>query len=142
MQTKGYSIRNISSTVNRSPSTVSREIRRNTSIDNTYSHSLATENYKHKRPKCRRRKLLEDENIKNKVQQLFLEQQWSPEQISNRLRYENNPISISYSTIYRGICSGLLEVKKPSQVNVALRENYDTEEKLDIEKATSKHGVR
>lgn len=48
----------------------------------------------------------------NKVQRLFLEQQWSPEQISNRLRYENSLISISYNAIYRGIYSGLLEVKK------------------------------
>jgi IS30 family transposase len=56
--------------------------------------------------------LLQDESTKNKVQELFLEQQWSPEQISSRLRYENSPISISYNTIYRGIYSGLLEVKK------------------------------
>lgn len=79
-----------------------------------YSPSQATENYRKKRKKCRRRKLLEDKITKEKVQYLFLHQQWSPEQISNRLQYENNPISISYSTIYREIYSGLLEEKKLS----------------------------
>ena len=112
MRTRECSIRKISIVLNRAPSTISRELKRNTSVDNSYSPSCATENYKHRRQKCRRRKLLQDESTKNKVQQLFLEQQWSPEQISNRLRFENSPISISYNTIYRGIYNGLLEVKK------------------------------
>lgn len=112
MQTKECSIRKISAVLGRAPSTVSREIERNTKVANIYSPSYATENYKYRRQKCRRRKLLQDESTKNKVQELFLEQQWSPEQISSRLRYENSPISISYNTIYRGIYSGLLEVKK------------------------------
>ncbi len=47
--------------------------------------------------------------IHDTVQVLFIQHQWSPEQISNRLKLENNPISISYSTIYRGIYAGLLE---------------------------------
>ncbi|WP_312652247.1 IS30 family transposase [Aminipila sp.] len=38
-----------------------------------------------------------------------MQHQWSPEEISNRLKLENNSIVISYSTIYRGIYNGLLE---------------------------------
>ena len=34
------------------------------------------------------------------VQHLFLDEQWSPEQIANRLRKENNPIQVNFSTIY------------------------------------------
>lgn len=114
LKTKLFSVRQISAVIGRSPSTVSRELRRNITKDNVYLPSRAEENYKQRRKQCRSPKLLEDECIREKVQYLFLEKQWSPEQISNRLRYENNPISISYTTIYRGIYNGLLEVKKLS----------------------------
>jgi IS30 family transposase len=40
---------------------------------------------------------------------LFLELQWSPEQIANRLDHENSAFRISYSTIYRAIYSGLFD---------------------------------
>lgn len=98
----------------RSHTTVSRELKRNTNLYEMYSPSKAEMNYRERRKKCRQEKLLADEETKLKVQELFLEQQWSPEQIAKRLEYESNPISISYSTIYRGIYDGMLEVKKLS----------------------------
>lgn len=112
MQVEGHTIRRIATTLHRSPSTISRELKRNKIFRRKYSPTKATEYYHKRRKQCRRKKLLEDEDTKKKVQYLFLHQQWSPEQISNRLRYENNPISISYATIYRGIYTGLLEVKQ------------------------------
>ena len=112
MRIKGSSIRRIAIVLKRDTSTISRELRRNQKTNSTYSPSQALANYKRKRERCKRRKLLEDRAIKEKVQNLFLKQQWSPEQISNRLKHENDAITISYATIYRGIYSGLLEEKK------------------------------
>ena len=40
------------------------------------------------------------------VKQLFLNEQWSPEQISGRLNLENSKNKISYNTIYRAIYRG------------------------------------
>lgn len=111
MQSKGMSFRQIAKELNRSVSTISRELSKNSSRRKAYSPSKATKNYLKRRKKCRRKFILSDLKVKEKVQYLFLEKQWSPEQISNRLKHENSPISISYTTIYRGIYSGLLEVK-------------------------------
>lgn len=41
----------------------------------------------------------------------FLDEQWSPEQIENRLNKEDNPIQEGFSTIYRGIYVSVLEPK-------------------------------
>lgn len=43
---------------------------------------------------------------------LFLEMQWSPEQISNRLLHESSPFKISYFTIYRAIYAGLFDTSE------------------------------
>ena len=65
--------------------------------------------------------LLLNADIHKTVQFLFLQYQWSPEQISFRLKHEKNPIQISYATIYRGIYRGFLEEGKlsPGQRGVA-----------------------
>ena len=99
----------ISKELNRSKSSISREIKRNSDANGIYSPSDAQRKYLKRRENCRAKKMLVDELIHDKVQELFLQHQWSPEQISNRLKLENNPIAISYSTIYRGIYAGLLE---------------------------------
>ena len=99
----------ISKELNRSKSSISREIKRNSDANGIYSPSDAQRKYLKRRENCRAKKMLVDELIHHKVQELFLQHQWSPEQISNRLKLENNPIAISYSTIYRGIYAGLLE---------------------------------
>ena len=52
---------------------------------------------------------LSNPDIFRHVQEKFLEHQWSPEQISGRLKVENSDISISYSTIYRGIYAGVFD---------------------------------
>ena len=80
----------ISKELNRSKSSISREIKRNSDANGIYLK---------RRENCRAKKMLVDELIHDKVQELFLQHQWSPEQISNRLKLENNPIAISYSTI-------------------------------------------
>lgn len=51
--------------------------------------------------------MLDFSPLKECVRKLFLENQWSPEQISQRIKLENNGESISYNTIYRAIYRGL-----------------------------------
>lgn len=111
MLAKGNSIRSIAKDLNRSPSSISRELKRN-SLNNRYSPSQAHSNYINNKSKCGAKRKILDPIIKNKVQDLFLKFQWSPEQISNRLKIENYEFSISYNTIYRAIYDGFLEEKK------------------------------
>lgn len=107
--TKGKSLREIAREIGRPPSTVSRELRRNKLPGQEYSAVKAQETYQKRRKACRRHKLLSNAELQETVSRLFLEQQWSPEQISNRLRYENSRLSISYSTIYRAIYAGMFD---------------------------------
>ena len=99
---KGYSIRKIATILRRSPSTISRELRRNSKKE-IYSPSLATSLYHKRRKKCHKRYALDNPELYSVVKRLFLEEQWSPEEISNRLRLENYPFYVSYNTIYRAI---------------------------------------
>lgn len=48
---------------------------------------------------------------------MFLNHQWSPEQISERLKFEDSDFSISYSTIYREIYNGKFDEKGLSHGN-------------------------
>ena len=47
-----------------------------------------------------------DHNLSNTVKHLFLDYQWSPEEIEGRLRIEYGKTVISYQTIYRAIYRG------------------------------------
>lgn len=100
---QGYSIRGIARKLKRSPSTISREINRNAFEPEQYSPIIAQRLYFLKRKNCGRKKILSDSYLKHTIKRLFLEEQWSPEEIAFRLKREEYPISISYTTIYRAI---------------------------------------
>ena len=110
----GKSIRKIAEALHRSPSTISREINRNCTNNTSYSPSESVSNYHKRRKNCGRKKIFADSSAVKLVQNLILEQQWSPEQISQRLKYENNSFQVSYITIYRAIYSGMLETHRLS----------------------------
>lgn len=99
----GKSIRSIAGTLGRSPATVSREVHRNTPQNRRYYGCVAQKMYEKRRKNCGRKALLSNPDLLQLVKRLFLDCQFSPEQISNRLRFEHNQFQISYSTIYRGI---------------------------------------
>ena len=105
---QNYSITYIANSLGRNKSTISRELSRN-SVCGEYSAVAAQAAYLKRRDKCRPRKKLDDPVIFEKVREKFLNHQWSPEEISGRLRLENADISISYSTIYRGIYAGVFD---------------------------------
>lgn len=93
----------IAKQLNRAKSTISRELKRNTFDIQSYSPSKAQDIYnQRKRNKCGRKRILNNIDIYKQVKRLFLEEQWSPEEIDARMRIEMNRTVISYNTIYRG----------------------------------------
>ena len=103
----------------RSPSTISRELKRNTK-NTTYSPVLAQTIYSYRKQNCGRKLLLSNNRVWTIVRRLFVEEQWSPEEISHRLKSERTGIAISYTTIYRGIYNGLFETEPLSHRNRGL----------------------
>lgn len=98
----------IASILGRSPASISREIRRNTLCRNAYSALLAEENYRKRRLNSVRPYKLSLPGYAEEINNL-LSCSWSPEEISERLRHENNAIRVSTQTIYRGLENGLLD---------------------------------
>lgn len=96
----GYSIRAIAKRMHRSPSTISRELRRHPNC----TVEEAQTRYQFNKSKCGAKLKLTTE-IKDAVQEK-LGETWSPEQIVGRL-YQGK---LSFKSIYRWIYSGLLEV--------------------------------
>lgn len=105
----GKKLHEIAREMGRSVSTISRELKRNTLSKQGYSAVEAEKAYHKRRKNCKRQKLLSNKELYRLVKRLFLEQQWSPEQIAQRLAYEESEYRISYTTIYRGIYAGLFD---------------------------------
>lgn len=109
LRTEGKKLREIAGEMGRSASTISREVTRNSHSKQRYSAVEAERKYRTRRKNCKRHKLLSNVNLYSLVRRLFLEEQWSPEQIANRLVQENSLFRISYSTIYRAIYAGIFD---------------------------------
>ena len=109
----GKSIRWISRLLERSPSTISRELRRNAS-ETGYWPSKAEQRYQKRREKCRRKKILSLPALQQFVQLWIMENQWSPEQVSNWIKLRREFKQVSTRTIYRAIYAGMLETHKLS----------------------------
>ena len=110
----GMSIREIAKAIKRSPSTISREIKRNKTKTKTnnkylsferYFPIVAQNKYEKRRTKCKRNSKFSHNSIKY-VESKILEQ-WSPEQIYQRSSLDNVKTP-STSTIYRLIKKGIL----------------------------------
>ena len=131
---QGMSIRAIAMELHRSPSSVSREIKRNANKDGSYSASTATRKYTKRRKKCHRKLILsENEALKNYVaERLVLD--WSPEQICGRAALEKQPFSISYNTIYRAINSGL--IPKKFKKHLRFKKTQNRKKKTDDKRGT------
>ena len=102
LKQKGKSNAEIARTIKVSPSTVSRELRRNLTPRGKYIWNKAqvmADARKHRSPGNR---AIAD-TLRWRVEQYILQEQWSPKQISGFLRLEG--VSISHETIYRMIRS-------------------------------------
>ena len=103
---QGHSLRSIARILQRSPSTISREIRRNSTIDHrkpnpSYVASKAQEHANGRRRRSRQVKHHAPE-VYTHVEALLTEQQWSPEQIAEALP-EQLGVTLSHMTIYRHV---------------------------------------
>ena len=106
----GKSLREIARQTGRSVSTISRELKRN-GTSQKYRPSEAQKKYERRRKRCRRKKLLQEGELKDLVVRLLTQQQWSPEQIAQRIELERGKKLVSYATIYRALHKGLMESK-------------------------------
>ena len=113
---KGKSLRQIASELGRNVSTISREIRRNRQAHG-YRPSEAQDSYAHRRLRCRRRLILAGGELRDIVAGLITGEQWSPEQIANRLALEWGRPMVSYATIYRALQNGCMEPKGKRKKN-------------------------
>jgi IS30 family transposase len=98
LRTAGSSIRQIASALDRQPSTIAREIKRNESRQSGYRPVYAEEQSRARR--WTGSKLDRDGELREKVLGL-LGRGWSPEQVSASLNRERGFQVISYETIYR-----------------------------------------
>ena len=102
-ENQGMSVRQIALLLHRSPSTISRELKRNAGL----LPCQAQRAYQKRRRNCVRKSILSDRELCDQVRFLLGHLFWSPEQIANRLKYEQGH-RVSTSTIYRALDRGLL----------------------------------
>lgn len=109
MLSQGMKASQIARTLGRSRSTISRELSRNCKPYQSYSAYTAQLNYGKNRQSCKPYYKLDDTTLYKRVYDKFITHQWSPEQISNRLKLENAEYKLSANTIYRAIKRGLFD---------------------------------
>ena len=100
LHAQGCSLRQIAATLDRAPSTIARELKRNRSRQQGYRPVYAQEQARARRW-CGAR-LDRDASLRAQVL-ARLKHGWSPEQIAGRLRREAGRTVISHETIYRFI---------------------------------------
>jgi IS30 family transposase len=98
----GESLRQIAAAMDCAPSSISREVRRNSGKQVGYKPSYANDQAKARR--WRGSKLLRDPDLQKLVLDR-LRQGWSPEQVAGRLAHEQGKKVISHETIYRFIAA-------------------------------------
>jgi IS30 family transposase len=103
---RGRSLREIAALLTRSPATISRDVRRNSSSTRYYA-TAAAQAYRSRRKRCVKPRTLEVNHVlRGFVQSQLLEEKWSPEQIAGTLkdRYPEQPeMHVSPETIYAHI---------------------------------------
>lgn len=108
LSANGSSIRQIAAALDRSPSTISRELKRNRGVQVGYKPSYAQH-----RTRARRwtgSRLEREPGLRRAVMER-LSQGWSPEQIAGRLAREHGRKVISYESIYRFIYAQMARTK-------------------------------
>src|SRR6266404_6704979 len=108
VQAVGRSIRQIAAALDRPPSTISRELKRNGGAQVGYKPSYAQQQTQARRWKGSR--LERDESLRAAVIER-LASGWSPEQIAGRLERDQGRKVISYETIYRFVYAQLARTR-------------------------------
>jgi helix-turn-helix protein len=100
----GQSIRQIAAALDRAPSSISRELKRNSGTRVAYKPSYASAQAKARR--WRGSKLLRNQKLQAQVLDR-LARGWSPQQVAGRLAREHGHTVVSHETIYRFIAGQL-----------------------------------
>jgi IS30 family transposase len=108
LQAEGRSVRQIAAALDRTPSTISREIRRNRGRHVGYKPSYAHEQMKARRWSGSR---LEREPDLRRAVLERLAAGWSPEQVAGRLARESGSKPLSYESIYRFVYAQIARTK-------------------------------
>src|SRR5438876_3692001 len=108
LQTEGRSVRQIAPALARPPSTISREVKRNSGREAGYKAGYADEQAKARRWVGSR---LEREAKLRRAVLERLAHGWSPEQVAGRLARELGRKVISYESIYRFIYAQIARTK-------------------------------
>jgi len=108
LRCSGTSIRQIASALDRAPSTIARELRRNTSKQSGYRPGYANQQSRARRWTGSK---LDRDIALRKIVLTRLGWGWSPEQVAGRLARENGKRVISYETIYRFIYAQIARTK-------------------------------
>jgi IS30 family transposase len=108
LSANGSSIRQIAAALDRSPSTISRELKRNSGAQVGYRSSYANQQSRARRWKGMR--LERDERLRAAVLER-LASGWSPEQIAGRLARDQGRKVICHETIYRFIYAQLARTR-------------------------------
>ena len=129
---KGLSIRAIARILKRSPSTISRELRRNRGKRGYHPYGAYSKPVHRRRMPRRLLKAIEAEKLEYVVTALS-QWHWSPEQIAGRWMKEHPDSILSCSTLYRHIKRGLLpgisekeHLRRRGKRKVKRRANYNT----------------
>ena len=126
LHSDGRSIRQIAADLDRAPSTVAREVKRNSGRKVGYKPAYANEQAAARRWKGS--KLVRKPELREAVL-ARLAQGWSPEQVAGRLALEDAAPRVSYETIYRFIYAQIARTK-------------DYSWRLYLPRAKSKRGLR
>ena len=113
----GMSVAGSPSELGRAPSTISREIRRNSDPDGRYRPHHAEHAARRRACKPRKRRVAVDEVLAEVVRRL-LAKRWSPEQVAHELRvlFAGQPSRwLCKETIYQAIYDAAVELTRPAR---------------------------
>lgn len=100
-RSEGESIAECARRLGRNKSTISRELKRNTTAVG-YLPDYARNRYEERRSKCRPKQRMDDRALRKTVL-LLLEKGWSPEIIEGRLRKKYGKTIVNHETLYKFI---------------------------------------
>lgn len=108
LRKEGQAIRAIARALGRSPSSVSRELRRNTDKDGRYNAWNATFAYLRRRKNSRKKPRFEKEPVLKQWIVEQLQKYWPPETIVTIWKREHPGARLSHTSIYHAIKAGML----------------------------------
>lgn len=100
---EGRTQEEIARELGRSPATISRELKRNKSPKGIYLATNADKQAKARKSKAHQRTRIPDEWTRQYIEEKIIQEQWTPEQISGRLKLKYPEHYVCYETIYQYI---------------------------------------